>query len=734
MRDGGAPRSGGGVRGRLAARPVVAPLPWLRLAVDHARPGRVRFRIHCRLSLPVVSALVVRALARVSPHVELTYSPASGRYLATSAPDVPLRAALQALAAGPPPSRAELAALARDATTPPQDAPSAPAWKGALRIVAPMVARFLLAGRLTPPALRPILTAVRVLPLLRSGLAEVARGKLGMAALDGAAVGAALGMGDSGTARTIAFLLQVGGTLEEWARAQARRNLVALFRGTEQPAWVLRDGVEREVPAAALVPGDRVVVRMGGRIPVDGVVESGEALVNQSVMTGEAQAFAKRPGLSVYAGTVVEAGQLVVVAQRTGDATRFSRAAQLIEGAETLKGESVSETERLARRAVPWTFLTAGAVLLLTRNPARAASVLVVDYSCALKLATPLALKAAMFESATRGAVVKGGRPLERLAKADVFVFDKTGTVTEARPRVAGVYPMDGFSRAFVLRTAACLEEHFPHPVATAVVEQARREGLRHEERHTRVEYVLAHGIATTLDGERTVVGSRHFVTEHERADVSPAAALAAAAVERGQSVLYLATGGRLAGILTIEDPLLPQAPAVVRRLRDLGSARVVLLTGGEPRAAKAVADALGIEEYYAEVLPDDKTRVIERLQAGGATVAMVGDGINDTAALARADVGISLDHAADLAREASDVVLLEGRLEALPDAIRISRRAVRRMRRNFTFSVGANSVFLGLGLLGLAPTALLAVLHNASTVATSFNSLRPYLGTGRAG
>ena len=436
----------------------------------------------------------------------------------------------------------------------------------------------------------------------------------------------------------------------------------------------------------------------------------------------------KRPGLSVYAGTVVEEGELVVRATRVGEATRFARIARIIDNADATQAEVVSESERLATRTVPFVFLAAGLVWVLTRSWVRAASVLVVDFSCALKLATPLALKSAMLEAAMHGVLFKGGKHLETLARADVLVLDKTGTLTKAMPRVVSVHAFGAFTREYVLRNAACLEEHFPHPVAAAIVREAQREGLKHEERHTTVEYVVAHGIVSMLYGERAVVGGRHFVSDHEGVDVSVAAQLVARAAEAGHSVVYFAVANKLAGVLLVEDALVPEAPGVIARLRALCTARLILMTGDSAGAARRAGAIVGIDEVHAEVLPDDKTALISRMRADGNVVAMVGDGVNDSAALAVADVGISLKHGADIAREAADILLLDGRLDSLVDAFDLSQLAVRRVKRTFAFSVGANSLLMALGVMGLAPAAILAVLHNASTVASCLWSLRPLL------
>lgn len=663
---------------------------------------------------------------------ELSYNSRTHRYLLTCPPGVLAEEAIAHALASPPPGPEDCDRLLATLSPAIHHAPQEGILKSAARLIVPQIARYLLLRWLTPPWLRPLTTLLRAWPYLREGAEDLARGRMSVGLLDATAIAASLMQRKFDTAGSIAFLLGLGSSVEEWTREQSRASLSVLFRTEEHPVWVLRDGIETQVPYDDLAVHDRVIVRMGSRIPVDGVVEAGEATVNQSAMTGEALALEKRVGLSVLAGTVVEEGELVIRAERVGNDTRFARVLHLIEASEAMQAEVVSEFERLATGTVPYVFLASVVVGLLTRNWTRATSVLVVDFSCALKLATPLALKSAMLEAARRGVLFKGGKHLETLARSNVFVLDKTGTLTEARPHVVGVHAFGGYSRDYVLRNAACLEEHFPHPVATAIVRQAQHEGLRHEERHAKVEYVLAHGIASTLDGERVVVGSRHFVTNHEAVDVAEAEDLVMEAAATGRGVIYFAVGGRLAGVLVIEDTLLAEAPGVLAKLHELNQARLVLMTGDTLGAARRVGERVGISEVHAEVLPDQKSALIRGLQAQGGVVAMLGDGVNDSAALAAADVGLSFRHGADIAREAADVLLLDGRLESLVEAVAISRLALARVRRTFGFSVGANSLLMILGVFGAAPTAWLAVFHNASTVASCVWSLRPYLPYGQ--
>jgi heavy metal translocating P-type ATPase len=703
-----------------------------KLDVDHELAGRLRFRVKAPVPAALVFEQLCAALDQVGKSYELSFDPQSRRFLLIHDREAPFRAALEAAARtiAPAPARdlPSSASVLRHGSS--DD--SAP--RSALRLIVPEVARFLVSRWLVPRPLQPLFTLHRVWPFLRAGAADLAAGRLSVNVLDGAAISVSLALRDYGTASSIGFLLRLGELMAEWTRQRARSSLSALFAGQEQRAWVVRDGVEQQLDAGELVQGDLVVVRAGSRIPVDGVVRDGEALVNQSAMTGEALARRRGPGLSVYAGTVVEQGRLLIEAKRVGDETRFANIVRLLESSDALKAKITNEAERLAEHAVPYTFLLAGLVLVVTRSWVRAASVLVVDYSCALKLAAPLTIKAAISEAAAHGALIKGGRPLEALALADTFVFDKTGTLTQARPTVAGVHPFGGRSREYVLRNAACLEEHFPHPIGTAIVHQAEAEELHHEERHAEVQYLLAHGIASSLAGERLLVGSRHFVQDDEGVDVSEASGLVAECQARGESVLYFSVGGQLSGVIAISDPLQPDAPALIERLRGLGARRILLLTGDDRRAAEAVAEKVGIQEIFADVLPDDKTTLIQRLRGEGRIVVMVGDGMNDSAALAHADVGISMKHGADVAREACDVLLLDGRLDSLLTAVQVSRRAMERVNRSFRVTLGANSLFMALGLFGLAPGALLALLHNATTIAICTWSVRPVLNHNRGG
>lgn len=589
----------------------------------------------------------------------------------------------------------------------------------------------LLARPLIPPPVRPLVAFYGALPIFKKGIIALRERRMNVDLLDASAVGAAMATREFLTASLITFLLKLGEYLEEWTRGESRRLLSDMFHTGEEWAWVVRDGNETRLPLEEVVEGDTVVVRMGGLIPVDGVVLEGEALVNQSSLTGESLPVAKRKGISVYAGTAVEEGSLRVRALQVGDKTRAARVVKTIEEAEAVKADSQSRSEAMADRIVPYSFLLSGLTFLVTGNVSRSAAVLLVDYSCAIKLSTPLAILTSLARSARHRVLIKGGKYLERLARADAFILDKTGTLTSATPEVAEVVSFNGFTREYVLRQAACVEEHFPHPVASAVVRQAAREGLAHAEEHAEVEYVLAHGIASRLMGKRIVVGSRHFVHEDEKVDVSAGEPFIDSFAERGNSVLYVAVGGELVGLIAIHDPLREDAGAFVEALKGSGIARIVMLTGDNEATARTIAASLGIDEFRAQALPDGKVEVVRSLQQEGHTVAMVGDGINDSPALSRADVGISMRHGADIAREACDVLLMEGTLDDILAARQISREAMELVEHNFRTIVAVNSAALLLAVTGAMPPVFSATLHNLSTVLVGLRSLQPLRGQG---
>lgn len=588
--------------------------------------------------------------------------------------------------------------------------------------------RYLLLRPLLPMMAR-IITAVQAgLPYMLRGVYALGQGRLNVDVLDASAIGISLLRRDFRTVSLLTVLLGLGEALESWTRKKSRDSLARSLALDVDTVWVRRHDEEVRVPIEALNEDDVVVSRAGSAIAVDGVVVEGEAVVNQASMTGEPLGVVRSAGASVYAGTVVEEGEICIRPTGTGDGTRLKKIINFIEESQTLKAGVESRAMRLADMAVPFTFLLAGAVWLVTGNVARAASVLLVDYSCALRLATPLAVLAAMREGAANHVLIKGGAFLEGLAEADTVVFDKTGTLTAARPRVARVEGVAGVSPQEVLRLAACLEEHFPHPVARAVVRQAEKEQLSHREEHSAVEYVVAHGIASRLHGKRVLLGSRHYIEQDEGVDMHVMADMVAEISAQGLSLLYLAVDGKLHGIIAIEDCIRPEAASVIAGLRQLGIRRMVMLTGDDERTAAPLARKLGLQEYRACVLPVDKADIIRQLQAKGHKVIMIGDGINDAPALSAANVGVSLRDGADLACEVADVVLTDSHLHSLLSARILGMNALRRIHSNFRWNMGLNSIFLGAGLAGLATPGTAAVLHNVTTVGVTLNAMRPML------
>lgn len=584
----------------------------------------------------------------------------------------------------------------------------------------------LLARPLVPPPVRPFLAVYGAFPILKKGFASLRRYRLNVDVLDASAVGAAMATRDLLTASMIVFLLKLGEYLDEWTRNHSRRLLSEMFRTTDEWAWVRRDGRELRLPLEEVLIGDTVVVRTGGLIPVDGTIIDGEALVNQSSLTGEGLPLFRGKGSSVFAGTAVDEGAVQIRAERIGDQTKAARIVRIIEEAENLKAATQSKSEVLAEQIVPCSFLASGLVLILTGSPARAAAVLLVDFSCAIKLSTPLTIMSSLALAARHRVLIKGGKYLELLADVDAVILDKTGTLTEAAPEVADLAVFNGYDRTFVLRLAACVEEHFPHPVATAVVQRAAKEGLSHREKHAEVEYVVAHGIATRIKGKRVVIGSRHFVHDDEGIDIAEGERFFKTAAGKGHSVLYMAIGGHLAGLIAIHDPVRSESRAFVEGLRHDGIGRIVMVTGDNRETATAIARELGIEEFHAQALPDMKVGIIRSLQREGHTVAMVGDGINDSPALAHADVGISMKHGSDIAREACDVLLQDGILDDILVARGIGREAMALIEHNFRTIVSVNSAALLLSIAGVMPPVYAATLHNMNTILVGLRALAP--------
>ena len=575
-----------------------------------------------------------------------------------------------------------------------------------------------------PPPLRLARILWHMVPFVRRGLGCLLRRRVKVELLDALSISISAFRGDFDTAGTVMFLLEVGELLEEWTRKKSVADLARCMSLNVDRVWLRTAQGEVLAPVSQIQPGDAVVVRAGGIIPVDGLVLEGEVTVNQASLTGESIPVPKRPGGAVYAGTVVEEGECVLEVKQTSGQSRYDQIVHMIEQSEQMKSEAESKAANLADKLVPYTFAGSLLSFALTRNATRALSVLMVDFSCALKLAMPLAVLSAMREAGRAHITVKGGKFLEAVAAADTIVFDKTGTLTRACPRVAQVVPFGGKEEAEMLRLAACLEEHFPHSMANAVVEEAKRRGLRHEEYHSKVEYLVAHGIASTVDGERVLIGSAHFVFEDEGCVIPEGEQERFDALPPEYSHLYLAVGGQLAAVICIADPLREEAEEVLSALRTLGITSTVMLTGDSYRTAAAIAAQVGVDDFRAGVLPADKADYVARLRREGHTVLMVGDGINDSPALSEADAGIAISDGAAIAREIADITIAADSLWELVELRRIAMALMARIHSNYRFVIGFNGTLIALGVAGVLPPATSATLHNLSTLGVSLRSM----------
>ena len=576
-----------------------------------------------------------------------------------------------------------------------------------------------------PSPLRIARILWHMIPFVRRGLHCLLRRRIKVELLDALSISISACRRDFGTAGMVMFLLEVGELLEEWTRKKSVADLARCMSLNVDRVWLRTAQGEVLVPVSQIQPGDAVVVRAGGIVPVDGLVLEGEVTVNQASLTGESIPVPKRPGGAVYAGTVVEEGECVLEVKQASGQSRYDQIVHMIEQSEQMKSEAESKAANLADKLVPYTFAGSLLSFALTRNVARALSVLMVDFSCALKLAMPLAVLSAMREAGRAHITVKGGKFLEAVAAADTIVFDKTGTLTHACPRVAQVVSFGTKEEAEMLRLAACLEEHFPHSMANAVVEEAKRRGLRHEEYHSKVEYLVAHGIASTVDEERVLIGSAHFIFEDEGCVIPEGEQDRFDALPPEYSHLYLAVGGQLAAVICIADPLREEAEEVLSALRTLGITSTVMLTGDSYRTAAAIAAQVGVDDFRAGVLPADKAEYVARLRREGHTVLMVGDGINDSPALSEADAGIAISDGAAIAREIADITIAADSLWELVELRRIAMALMARIHSNYRFVIGFNGTLIALGVAGVLPPATSATLHNLSTLGVSLRSMR---------
>ena len=575
-----------------------------------------------------------------------------------------------------------------------------------------------------PAPLRAAQVIRHMIPFLRKGLHCLRQRRIKVELLDALSIGISACRRDFGTAGAVMFLLELGELLEDWTRKKSVADLAESLSLHVDRVWLQTPAGEVLTPIAQVRPGDRVVIRAGGVIPVDGVLAEGEATVNQASLTGEPVPVPKRPGGAVYAGTVVEEGECVIEVRQASGQSRYDQIVTMIERSEQMKSAAEAKASGLADKLVPYTF--AGSLLgfVLTRSVTRALSVLMVDFSCALKLAMPLAVLSAMREAGREHITVKGGKFLEAVAGADTIVFDKTGTLTHACPRVVQVVPFGGRDEAEMLRLAACLEEHFPHSMANAVVAEAKRRGLTHEEYHSKVEYLVAHGIASAVDGEQVRIGSAHFIFEDEGVQIPTEEQARFDALPSEYSQLYLAIDGELAAVLCISDPLREEAHSVLEALRGLGLHHTVMLTGDSPRTAAAIASQAGVDEFRAGVLPADKADYVAALRRQGHTVLMVGDGINDSPALSEADAGIAISDGAAIAREIADITIAADSLWELVRLRQLAMALMTRIHANYRFVIGFNGVLIALGMAGVLPPAASAMLHNLSTLGVSLHSM----------
>ena len=593
-----------------------------------------------------------------------------------------------------------------------------------------MISRRLLVRWFLPIPFKNILTLYHSVNYIWEGLDSLTDFRVDVALLDGAAVIGALSQREFQSASSMMFFLSISDALEDYTVQKAKSTLKDSLALNIDSVWkVDDDGNERQVAAIDIEKGDKIKIHMGDVIPVDGKVIDGECMVNEASMTGEPLAVHKSNGKTVHAGTVIEEGNVIVEVYSMNKETRLNKIVDLIENSEDLKAQTQSKAERLADSIVPYSFLATGLTYLFTRDPKKTLSVLMVDFSCAIKLTTPLSIISAMREASDNRMMVKGGKFLESYANADTIVFDKTGTLTNATPKVVEVIPMSKkYSRDEILRMAACIEEHFAHSIATAIVKQAEEEGLKHEEDHSEVEYIVAHGIATEYDGKRVVIGSRHFLFDDEKIKVTKTQDKKIQKEASEHSVVYLAVDGKIEGLICIDDPVREEAKYVIEELKSLGIENVVMLTGDSESGAKSTAKALGITQYESQVLPEDKSRIVDELKAEGKTVIMVGDGINDSPALAAADVSVSMKHSSDIAREVADISLLSDDLYDLVTLRKLSVGMLDKINRNYHNIVAVNGSLLVLGVLGVIPPSTSSIIHNLSTMLFGLMSTKSVL------
>ena len=579
-----------------------------------------------------------------------------------------------------------------------------------------------------PLPVRTFLTTLKSVKYIWKGVRTLAKCRIEVPVLDATAIGVSMLRGDFSTASSVMFLLGFGEILEDWTHKKSVDDLARSMSLNVSKVWLITEDSEVQVGTDEIKPGDRVRIHMGTVIPFDGIVTEGEAMVNEASLTGESMPVAKHESSYVYAGTVMEEGELTIRVKETSGSTKFEKIVTMIEETEKLKSAVESKAEHLADRLVPYTLAGTALTYALTRNVTKALSILMVDFSCALKLAMPISVIAAIREANAHHITVKGGKFLEAVAEADTIVFDKTGTLTKAQPTVVDVVSFNGDSKENLLRLAACMEEHFPHSMAKAVMDAAKERGLTHEEMHSKVEYIVAHGISTTVDGRKAIIGSHHFVFEDENCTIPAGKEELFKNLPEEYSHLYLGIEGELAAVICIEDPLRPEAPEVIKQLRKAGFTQIVMMTGDSDRTAKAIAARVGVDKYYSEVLPEDKAKFVEEAEAQGRKVLMVGDGINDSPALSAADVGIAISDGAELAREIADITIGADDLSVMVTLKEISNGLMDKIHKNYRRIVGINGSLIALGVTGVIQPTMSALLHNTSTLLIGMDSMKSVL------
>lgn len=579
-----------------------------------------------------------------------------------------------------------------------------------------------------PLPVRTFLTTLKSVKYIWKGVRTLTKCRIEVPVLDATAIGVSMLRGDFSTASSVMFLLGFGEILEDWTHKKSVDDLARSMSLNVSKVWLITEDSEVQVGTDEIKPGDRVRIHMGTVIPFDGIVTEGEAMVNEASLTGESMPVAKHESSYVYAGTVMEEGELTIRVKETSGSTKFEKIVTMIEETEKLKSAVESKAEHLADRLVPYTLAGTALTYALTRNVTKALSILMVDFSCALKLAMPISVLAAIREANAHHITVKGGKFLEAVAEADTIVFDKTGTLTKAQPTVVDVVSFNGDSKENLLRLAACMEEHFPHSMAKAVMDAAKERGLTHEEMHSKVEYIVAHGISTMVDGRKAIIGSHHFVFEDEKCTIPVGKEELFRNLPEEYSHLYLGIEGKLAAVICIEDPLRPEAPEVIKQLRKAGFTQIVMMTGDSDRTAKAIAARVGVDKYYSEVLPEDKAKFVEEAKAQGRKVLMVGDGINDSPALSAADVGIAISDGAELAREIADITIGADDLSVMVTLKEISNGLMDKIHKNYRRIVGINGSLIALGVTGVIQPTMSALLHNTSTLLIGMDSMKSVL------